>query len=150
MNNESQLTRWNSTGWISSFTLHSPVLDNGGTDTLPTLETGAGVSLELSVGRNTWYWWEVSFKGMPLGSKIISANRDLEKPGLIAAFVKKPLSSLPINTVTTLKNSLVLGHHYSRCGVPVQVEGNLRTLLCSKPHSWGLGYNPEGHTLVTN
>lgn len=51
MNNESQLTRWNLTGWISSFTFHSPALDNVGANTPPTLQAWAGLLPELSVGK---------------------------------------------------------------------------------------------------
>ena len=66
----------------------------------------------------------------------LSTNTDLEDPGLTAAFVKKPFNSLLVNPMITLKYSLTLGRPNSRCsGVPAQVEGNLRTLLCSKSHS---------------
>lgn len=67
MNNESQLTRWNLTGWISNFTFHSPALDSVGANTLSTLQACAGLSLELSVGRNTWCWGEKE-RGLPQGN----------------------------------------------------------------------------------
>lgn len=47
---------------------------------------------------------EAFLKEMPLSTKIIF--RDLDRLGLIAAFVKKTLSSILSTTVTGLKDSL--------------------------------------------